>query len=125
MVNSETPAATKIPTVMFRFDIQSLLRDKLPHDGVLVLVEFLYRAEREKVPFIEDRKTIAHTPRTSRIVGDDDHRCLLSRLLLEEEVIDLRRRDAVQTATRFIHEQQFWFQDQGSRESSALLHATG
>src|ERR1700733_1763373 len=125
MVNSETPVATKIPTVMFRFDIQSLLRDKLPNDGVLMMLEFVYRAEREKMPCIEDCETIADVPAASRIVSDDDHRCLLSRLLLQKQVIDLRRSDSVQAATRFIYEQQFWFQDQGAREPSALLHATG
>jgi hypothetical protein len=55
-------------------------------------------------------------------VGHDHHRRSLNLLPPEQQVVDLRRRDGVQAAGRFVNQQDRWIQGKRAGEPRSLSH---
>ena len=54
--------------------------------------------------------------------NDNDRESLLQ---LENQILDLGRRNWVQCGARFVHQQDFWIHRQRARDAQALLLAAG
>ena len=66
-------------------------------------------AERREPSVVENSKSIANTPCTMHVVGDNDHRRML--FLLEKKLVNLRGGNTVKSAARLIDQKDLRFQN--------------
>src|ERR1700761_6273125 len=113
----------KIPTARYRLDIASL-RNKFASDFVFALANLIYRAEGDKISFVEHGDPVSYPARPAHIMCHDDQGRLVFGLAPHEELIDLRGGDTIQPTARLISQQNFRFKHQCSSKSGSLPHAS-
>src|SRR6266851_3302349 len=95
----------------------------MANDLVLALLYFPERTIGDQPALVEHHDAIANAPSAAYVMCDHDQRSVVLRFLLQQEVIYLRRRDAVQAAARLIRKQNLWFQHERTGKPGALPHA--
>src|SRR5258708_12831434 len=81
----------------------------MANDLVLALLYFPERTIGDQPALVEYHDAIANAPSAAYVMCDHDQRSVVLRFLLQQEVIYLRRRDAVQPAARLIRNQNLGF----------------
>ena len=76
------------------------------------------------LPSCSKAKLIAEQPRAWDVVGDD-HERRAGALALEQQPINLVRRDRVKACTRFVDQQDGRIERHGARETCAFSHSAG
>src|ERR1700733_14715641 len=113
----------KIPTARYRLDIASL-RNKFASDFVYALAYLFYRAEGDKISFVEHADSISYPAGSVHIMCHDDQSRPVFGLAPHEQLIDLRGSDTIQPTARLISQQNLRFKHQCSGEASPLLHTS-
>src|SRR4051812_41636312 len=109
MVNNARPASTKTPTpatlVAVAFIRASVAASASPasfrtherlDERVVARVETRERSVRHQPALVQEAKTVANHARARDVVGDDDERGAAA-FGVEQKVVDLSRRDWVET----------------------------
>src|SRR5260370_35023329 len=78
-------------------DFHSGLRYQSSHDLVIALLQIGCRAKTNQAALVKHGNVVGDSSRTAHIVGNDHKRCTILLLYFEEEVVDLRGGDPVQS----------------------------
>src|ERR1700679_1641127 len=113
----------KIPTAIYRLDIASL-RNKFASDFVFALAYLVYRAEGDKISFVQHGDPVSYPAGPVHIMGHDDQSCPVFGLAPHEQLIDLKGGDTIQATARLISQENLRFEHQCSGEACPFLHTS-
>src|SRR4029453_19029976 len=102
--NSASAPVTNRPTPSFLMLIASL-RDQTASDLVLAVLDFLDGASSNQPSLMKDGNAIGNTPGAAHVVRHEDQRRAMLPLLPQQQLVDLGRGDAIETAARLVDEQ--------------------
>src|SRR6201989_2597555 len=103
----------KIPTARYRLGIPSL-HNESASDFVFALAYLVYRAEGDKISFVEHGDPVSDLAGPVHIVCHDDQSCPVFGLAPHEQLIDLGGSDTIQATAWLIGQQNLRFKDQRS-----------
>src|SRR5688572_4309973 len=120
---------TKAPVVVLSLDSMFDLSlrfyaHELPYNVVLTLVEVASRALRDNAPFMEDNELIADSSSARNVVRHNDDCGFAGRLQINQELVDLARRDRVKATAGFVHEENGRLKRQSPSQTDSLSHTS-
>src|SRR5215470_1391365 len=113
---------TKIPMLPFLVSI-AITPNQLASNFVLAILYFGQRTIGNPLSLMEHGDSIRNAPGAAHVVSDDDQSSVMLPLLFQQQFVNLGGRDAVQSAVRFIGEQNPRFEHQRAGKSRALPHS--
>jgi hypothetical protein len=78
----------------------------------------------DKIPFIEDSKTVSDAPSAVHVVRDDYDRGLMLGFLTEEKFVDFRSSNTIETTARFVSKKDLRLEHKCASKSGPLTHST-
>src|SRR5580692_12886576 len=94
MPNNVTPAMMKIPTAIFRLDIESL-RNESASDAILALAHFFDRPKGDNISLVKDGHPVSYSANAVYIVRNDYQSSAVLISATHQKPIYLRGRDAI------------------------------
>src|SRR5437764_12940416 len=113
--NSSSPPMTNAPIPALSLDTMLNLTHELLHDVVLTALKFLCGSLGDDVSFIQNDQFVADSSSAWDVMCDDDDRGFLGRLEIDQKLVDFTRRDGIEAAARFVHQENRGVQSQSAR----------
>src|SRR4051812_20530270 len=99
--------------------------EELPHDRLLGGEQHLARAEHRQVLVVEQADVVGHGARRVDVVGDDQEGGVDLGVQVDDQLVEERGADRVETGVRLVEEHDLGVEDQGAGQTGPLAHAAG
>ena len=92
---------------------------------MFTVLKFSHRSLRQQMAIVKKRHAIGNAASALNIVCHNDQRRVAIRLNVDQQLIDLRRGNRIESGAGLIDKEKGWLHSQGAGKSRALLHTAG